>query len=326
MARKKRDFTEILLVVLTIVVLLAVFAVVLALVYPQAASEIVIDSSRSFDAGSQGPGAFFKHISKRASEGYSVRVAPTFKYIADVFASLFSGREDKKEKKHKPARGPAFTDRKCLRGCHEHEKLFERRAFSGLYVDHTLHDAADVRCPECHLEIEHEPKPKRVTMTACIKCHKKVGATQACGGCHTPGSILDDSPQAAAGGGRSSGGEFDDAKIQEFLQGATSRSRSLVPPDFGAPKHEWLQNEGDIPCRSCHPVPLFCNSCHLVFHNKIPDWLQVHGPRIFRQEYVIPACWSCHDANWCSGNCHINLGPTRSKPYQRVPLVPLDDT
>jgi len=41
MARRQRDFTDILLVVLTVLVLLTAFAVVMAAAYPEAAKNIV---------------------------------------------------------------------------------------------------------------------------------------------------------------------------------------------------------------------------------------------------------------------------------------------
>ncbi len=312
MARKRKDFTEILLVVLTVLVLLAVFAVVLAILNPDAAQDILSDSSSTFESGEGGPIPAFTTLRVRAGEGYTVRIAPRVRWIADTLSSLFSGEEEGSEPgKKKPKLGPVFAADTCQTGCHVHEDLFDQRAFGNVYVDHRLHDAADVSCRECHFDIEHNDKtPKPVTQATCINCHKKVKATTECDSCHPPGSLLDKEIVTSE-------------KTEEFLAGSTARVKSLVPANFGTPRVEWLEGKGDVPCRQCHDVPRFCNQCHLVFHNRIADWPMTHGAKVLRMEYTINGCWQCHDSTWCAGNCHKNRGLQRSRSYLPVPRRPL---
>lgn len=313
MAGKRRDFTEILLVVLTVLVLLAVFAVVLAVIYPKAAREIMSDVSPAVESGEGGPVPAFTTLRRRAGEGYTVRIAPRVGWVADTLSSIFSGEEEEQneEQKKKKKLGPVFAANTCQTGCHEHESLFDQRAFGNVYIDHRLHDAADVSCRECHFDINHKDKtPKPVKQSTCINCHKKVKATTECDSCHPPGSLLDKEIVTSE-------------KTQEFLAGSSAGSNSLVPASFGTPRKEWLEGKGEVPCRQCHDVPRFCNQCHLVFHNRVEDWVMQHGAKVLRMEYTVNGCWQCHDGNWCAGNCHKNQGVQRSRSYLPVPKLSL---
>ncbi len=307
--KKRHGMTEVLLISLTVLVLLAVFVVILAVVYPNASRSIISDTSDAFEenAGFR----FGRSIGRRGGEGWDARIMPVVRDVSERLAGLFSGRRTTTTvKKSKKKTGPAFTSGDCT-GCHEHENLFDETAFSSIYMDHRRHEAAEVGCPECHLTVKH-PGPKLIQETACRRCHKREKVSDSCPTCHSPGSILDDAVVSKE-------------KIDEFRAGGTAHLVSLVPPRFGNPDPKWLKGEGDPPCQSCHQVPAFCNTCHLAFHNKVSDWVWVHGPRILKMTYNMGACWACHNPNWCAGNCHIQEGATRSRAYLDVPNLTLTD-
>jgi len=306
--KQGKGFTEVILVLLTVLVLLAVFTVLLALIYPSATKNIISDISQSYESNHGGPIGFMGDVVKRAGDGFNARVAPAINWVGKRLADIF-GRKKFGGTIVENHVGPPIKTKDCT-GCHEHEKLFERKAYANIYIDHRLHDAADISCRRCHLNTKH-PKPRVVKQEVCIDCHKKTRASTDCSSCHPPGSILDSAviPQV---------------KTDEFLHGSQVSAKSLVPHNFGTPDPQWLKGQGDPPCLNCHDVPEFCNKCHLVFHNKISNWRLVHGPRLLKQEYVMNVCWTCHNATWCAGNCHINAGIQRSGPYLELPKVPLD--
>lgn len=306
--KRGRGFSEVILVLLTVLVLLAVFAVLLALIYPNATKNIIADVSQTYESNRGGPVGFMGRVARQAGEGFNARVAPAVKWVGKRLADLL-GRKKPGGTIVQDHVGPPITSKDCI-GCHEHEKLFEQKAGGNIYIDHRLHDAADVGCRRCHLNTKH-PKPRVVKEEVCLDCHKKDQASTACSSCHPPGSIL-------------SSGVIPQEKTDEFLHGSQVSAGSLVPHNFGSPEPQWLKGEGDVPCRNCHDVPEFCNTCHLVFHDKIANWRLVHGARLLRQEYVMNVCWTCHNATWCAGNCHVNTGVQRSGPYLDLPEVPLD--
>ena len=303
---KKRGFTEIILVLLTVLVFLAVFTVLLALIYPTAAKNIIADVSQSYESDHGGPVGVMGKIAKRGADGFNARVVPAFRWIGKRLADIF-GR--KKVVVVGNRQGPDFKAKDCVKGeCHQ--ALFDQKAFAHIYIDHRLHEASDVKCRKCHLDTKH-PKPHTIKQDGCLDCHRRQAASTGCLSCHPPGSILNDAVIPAQ-------------ETKDFLHGSVVSSKSLLPAHFGAPDPGWLKGEGDPPCRNCHQVPEFCNRCHLVFHNKIPNWRLVHGPRLLKQEYVMNVCWTCHNATWCAGNCHINQGVKRSGPYLDLPQVPLE--
>lgn len=303
--KQGRGFTEVVLVLLTVLVLLAVFAVLLALIYPNATKNIIADISQSYETNRGGPVGFMGDLAKRAAEGFNARFVPAVKWVGSRLANLFE-RKKPGDVAVQPRLGPPIRVEDCT-GCHK--KLFDQRANSNIYVDHRLHEAQDIDCRKCHLNTKH-PNPRVVKEEVCVGCHKTARASTACAGCHPPGSIL-------------SAKVIPQAQTDEFLHGSQVSAKTLVPHNFGTPDPQWLKGQGDPPCRNCHEVPGFCNTCHLVFHNKISNWRQVHGPRLLKQEYVMNVCWTCHSATWCAGNCHINSGIQRSGPYLELPQVPL---
>lgn len=303
--KKRRNFTEVLLILLTVLVFLAVFTVILALIYPSATKNIIADISQGSESNQGGPIGVMGQVVKRAAEGFNARIAPAVNWIGKRIADLLSRKKPGGtivENEEPPIKVADCT------GCHK--KLFDQRANSNIYVDHRLHEAADIDCRKCHLNTKH-PKPRVVKQAACIDCHEQSQASTACADCHPPGSILDSAviPQE---------------KTDEFLHNASVSTKSLVPHNFGRPDPAWLKGEGDAPCSNCHEVPEFCNKCHLVFHDEIPDWPLVHGGRLLRQEYVMNVCWTCHSATWCAGNCHLSPGVVRKGAYLELPAVPLE--
>lgn len=301
--KKNIGFTEIALALVTILVIFAIVALILGLAYPNAMSSIIRDIRQGV-SGSDNPvvGALIK-VGQRIGDGFNYRFRPAL----DEFSGLFRGKPEKPKKKVAPAL--EFTAEKCTE-CHK--DLFERRGFGNVYIDHRLHAANNIKCGSCHSDIKH-PQPKRVAQVVCLACHKREGATVACESCHPPGSVANKKviPQD---------------RLNEFFSGRTASSKSLMPPNFEQPDNHWLRGEGNSPCKQCHEVPDFCNRCHLVFHNTIGDWRQVHGPRLLRQEYVMNVCWTCHNANWCAATCHSNTaGRQRRGGFLPVPTIPLDE-
>jgi hypothetical protein len=95
---------------------------------------------------------------------------------------------------------------KCL-GCHkyiipEHEEILKLKAYKDrqqplpwirvyynpdhVYFPHMRHLAKNVRCAECHGEVERVDRLNQVTfyMGFCLNCHNRRGATRECVACH----------------------------------------------------------------------------------------------------------------------------------------------
>ena len=305
MAKKSRRFglMEVFLVLLIAIVILAIFALVLALMYPDATTTITRDVREAANSGKSPTLAFAKSVIERAGENIDLRIKPFADAVIKRFASIgtmFRGKSTKDEV------AKDFKAGDCL-GCHE--DLFEQRGFANILVDHRVHAALEIECSECHEDTKH-PKPKNIAKKTCVNCHERSGMAADCGICHAAGSIL-------------SNEIIPKEKTQEFLAGSVVAANSIMPPSFGSPDPKWLAGEGDPPCRKCHEVPDFCNKCHLVFHNRISDWKKKHGARLLRQEYVMNVCWTCHNANWCAGTCHANL-LKRRESFRTLPHVSLE--
>lgn len=305
MGKKPRrfGFMEVFLILLIAIVILGIFALVLALMYPDATTTITRDVREAASSGKSPTLAFAKSVVERAGENIDLRIKPFADAVIKRFASIgtiFSGNNTRKP----PTK--AFKASDCL-SCHE--DLFEQRGFANILVNHRVHAALEIKCEECHKDTKH-PKPTRITKKTCVNCHKRSGVAADCGICHAPGSIL-------------SNEIIPEEKTQEFLQGSVVAAKSILPPSFGSPDPKWLSGEGESPCLKCHEVPNFCNKCHLVFHNRISEWKQVHGSRLLKQEYNLNACWTCHSANWCAGTCHANLLKRRSS-FRPLPHVSLE--
>ncbi len=305
MAKKSRrfGFMEVFLVLLIAIVVLAIFALVLALMYPDATSTITRDVREAASSGKSPTLAFAKSVLERAEENIDLRIKPFADAVIRRFASIGTMFRDTSVSQ------PKIKDFKADDCLECHENLFEQRGFANIFVNHRVHAALEIKCSECHEDTKH-PKPKSIAKKTCVNCHEQTGVAADCGICHAPGSILSDEI-------------IPKEKTREFLAGSAAAVNSIMPTSFGSPDPKWLTGERDAPCRKCHEVPNFCNRCHLVFHNRISNWKQVHGPRLLRQEYIMNACWTCHNATWCAGTCHANL-LKRRESFRPLPHIPLE--
>lgn len=307
---RRFDFLEIVLAILTLMVVLAIMVTILALAYPDVTSSIIADIRQSASQGQSPVFVAISEIAKRASDGFNYRVKPLVRN-AVRWAGKFRLPRMPVDKTV-----PSFAAKDCA-GCHE--KLFTQRAWRNIYVDHRLHEAEEIVCNRCHTDIKH-PRPKSVSQAVCIDCHKDVKASTDCKTCHPPGSIL-------------AGGVIPAKETKEFLAGRTASLKAVIRPEFAAPNRDWLktdaeiddEHQSDVPCANCHDVPDFCNACHLVFHDKEPNWKNVHGARIFRKEYLPNGCWICHNPSWCANTCHAGVGRQRRRSFLPAPKVPLED-
>ncbi len=296
---RRFGFLEVFLALLIAVVVLGIFALVLAFMYPDATSSITRDVRAATSSGKSPTITFLRSATTRAGNNIDFRIKPVADKIISLFASIGIGPQESVEPPPKD-----FDANDCIE-CHEN--IFEQKGFANISIDHRLHAAQEIKCAKCHVDTKH-PNPPSVVKNVCLVCHTKVGASIECDTCHTSGSILSVIPEE---------------KTQEFLQGSIVSAQSILPPGFGKPHPEWLEGKGEAPCQSCHEVPDFCNRCHLVFHNRISDWKQVHGPRLLRQEYVMNVCWTCHAANWCAATCHANQLQRRDS-FRALPIIPLE--
>ncbi|MDP1808871.1 MAG: cytochrome c3 family protein [Actinomycetota bacterium] len=303
------DFLEFLLAILSILVIVAILATVLALAYPDVTASIVADIRQSAQDGRSPVLVALSKIGERLSGGFNYRIKPFIRKADKWFAKL------RRPSTPRARVVQTFKPKDCDSGCHA--KLFDQPATAHVYVEHRLHEALEVPCSSCHTYVKH-PKPRRVAQKVCIDCHKKTKASIACDTCHPPGSIL-------------AAGVIPEAKTKEFMAGRTATLKALIGPEFAAPNREWLADTGHEndanrgPCRNCHEVPDFCNTCHLVFHDKEPNWRNVHGPRILKKEYLPNGCWTCHNPSWCANTCHSGVGRQRRKAFLPAPIVPLED-
>lgn len=305
---RKFDLLEVVLAVLTLFVVLMILATIMALAYPDVTSSIISDMRQRAGGGDSAVFALFSQLRERLVDGFKFRVAPFTRRTVDL---VNKNVEDIRKALRPTPKVFAFKAADCLK-CHK--KLFEERTFAHIYVDHRLHDSLDIACADCHSDTKH-PKPKPVAQAVCIDCHKDQRASTNCATCHPPGSIK----EVIAKG-----------KTQEFLAGR-SGGKSLVEPTFAVPDRAWLEHSSqskgadEVPCNSCHDSLEFCNTCHMVFHDKLAGWRQNHGPRLLRREYTQNSCWSCHSATWCADTCHAVPGNVRRREFRPAPMVPLKD-
>lgn len=307
---------EIALIILIILITALVLAVFVALVYPE---ETAVFMTQIREAGGNGESPFwaaFKSIGTRMRRGFEYRIAPLFTGAVKSFSN---------SRKSRVTEAPQITARDCL-PCHR--GLFDHKALNNLYVDHQVHEAAEVGCNQCHIATAsgrtkgNGKKPAAHSLAGtikekqCLNCHQRRELSNDCPTCHPPGSIL-------------AKGIVSDDKLSDFLAGRETAKKSLVPGGFSRPDRAWLQGGGDSPCAKCHNVPETCNRCHFIFHDKLPDWRATHGPRLLKREYAQTVCWQCHNANWCADTCHANLkdpgGPRRSHFNEDVPNVPVEN-
>lgn len=303
------DFLELLLALLSVLVILAILVTVLALAYPDVTASIVADIRQSVQDGRSPVLVALNKIGERFSDGFNYRIKPYTREVGKWFAKL---------RLPSMRRAPvvkAFEPKDCNSGCHA--KLYEEVAVANIYVEHRLHEALEIPCATCHVDIGH-PKPDPVKEKICIDCHKSQKVSTSCDTCHPPGSIL-------------AKNVIPETKTKEFLAGRQTTLEALIRPEFAAPNPEWLEDTGHKddadrgPCRNCHDVPDFCNTCHLIFHDKEPNWRNTHGPRILKKEYLPNGCWVCHSPSWCANTCHSAPGRQRRGRFLQPPDLPLED-
>lgn len=299
---------EIFLAVLTAIIIVAILATILALAYPDVTSSIVTDIRQEVATGKSPVYVTFSKITGRISDGLNYRVKP---YARKAMRWVDSIKLPTRARKKTVPNFKASDCQKC------HDNLFTQRTWRHLYVDHQLHNARGIACNRCHKSTKH-PKPKLVSQKTCVDCHRKRSASVACGTCHPPGSIM-------------AKDVVSETATQEFLAGRSSATDTLMHNDFAEPDHDWLGSNtkgasaDEVPCANCHQAPDFCNTCHMVFHDKVSNWRNVHGQKILRKEYVSPGCWVCHNPSWCSDTCHASKGLQRRRNFEAAPRIPLED-
>ncbi len=298
---KKFGLLELLILMLSLLIILAIFVVAIAIVFPSSTQQIISEIRDDPELQDSMPIKVFSGITSRGRDGFNSRISP----IAESVTGLF--RRDKVDADRKIAKAEPAPPKIDFKGCVTdacHAGLFDRKVFNNIYMDHRIHQVESVECIDCHKDNKH-PKPDKVEQDTCIACHEDRDAGTGCGGCHTPGSILSDEV-------------IYHTTIEEFLAGRISGS--IVPQGFEHPVGE-ISNV----CKNCHDVPRFCDKCHAMFHKSIPDWIPTHGGRVIRQEISMQICWNCHNANWCATTCHSNAPSKerRTVPPLKLPKVAL---
>lgn len=238
-------------------------------------------------------------IRNRARSGWEKRVKP----LPDKISLTF--KEAKQKRKIEKI---VEADKKVFESCSDcHKDFLERYVFNHIYLNHISHLSKGLTCSSCHagkieLKGKSHTKITQVKEETCLKCHKKTGDEKLseCSVCHTPGSIF-------------TAADLNSQKTQNFLN--SRKISSIMPSGFEHGKTE--------ACKNCHETPEFCNKCHMVFHNEMPNWVQIHGKNILNQKYKIEGCKQCHRYSWCTKKCHPNPGNRRIEGGFEVPIVPL---
>lgn len=298
--KKRFDFLEIILFILGGLLAILVFISVIVIAFPASGDRAVRNFKDSFEhAFGYDPEVkttnFFLSIGNRAKQGWEKRVLQIPEKLSFTIKSV----------KKQPI--PEIDEEKLAEEFNEckkcHKDYLERPVFKGIYFNHRKHLAAEVKCYDCHKDNTH-PKPQKVEKSVCINCHKKlddVRLTQECSVCHTPGSVFNNV-------------KGDTPSTQTFFK--SRKLNSIMPQGFAHGKTE--------ACKNCHDTPEFCNKCHLVFHDKLPNWLQIHGPNILARKYHVAGCKQCHKQTWCATKCHANSGRAREEGTRILPTVSID--
>lgn len=303
--RKRRviDPLDILIFITALLVLLAIFIGIMVVSFPEASKGVLADVKAAIVpyVGDK-PTEISTKVANRARDGFEFRLKPLAGWVAGVFAP-------KQEAVSKAEKRRAAVDFSGCLSCHEN--LYDRPAFTGIYMDHRLHKVTGVDCATCHLDSKH-PKPATVKQSICIGCHRDNQVAVNCKSCHAPGSIL-------------GGDVVPVSDTEQFLAGRTSSTKVLVPQGFEHPV-----GEGAAPCKQCHDYPEFCNRCHsmkvygVVGSPHASNWIPTHGPRIIlKREFATNGCWNCHSSNFCASACHPNPGRQRLSPNWKLPQLEL---
>ncbi len=173
---------------------------------------------------------------------------------------------------------------------------------ANLRMNHAAHLRRNIRCAQCHGEIdklELATREQLPRMAGCFQCHAKSGASQGeakgdCTNCH----LTEPSGRLLT---TFSTGEL---KPPPWLHGAAHT------PDW-LERHKGVAGANSQLCASCHSDN-FCTDCHdgkvrprAVHPN---DWISMH-PEAARQDN--PRCVSCHQLSTFCGDCHRRIGVAR---------------
>lgn len=298
--KKRFDWLQILLFFLGGLLAVLVFFAVIIIAFPVTGERAVANFRDSFEHAigydpQEKATEFFLAIGTRARAGWEKRIVQIPKKLSSIGKKVESKSVRQLDEEKLTVE---FNEcGKC------HKDYMERSVFKGIYMNHRKHFAQNVKCYDCHKENTH-PNPQKVQEEDCKSCHKKNGDIKLvgeCSACHTPGSIFNDV-------------RGDTISTQKFL--ASRKVNSLMPSGFQHGKTE--------ACKNCHETPEFCNKCHLVFHDKLPDWLQIHGPNILASKYQVAGCRQCHKQTWCATKCHKNPGRSRMEGNRELPRIPID--
>lgn len=300
---KKIDWLEILLFVLGGLLALLIFVAVIIIAYPKTGDRAVRNVGESFERAfgydpQEKVTEIFTAVGNRARGGWEQRIVK----LPDKLKVFRKPVVAKKERSQVDEEKLAVEFNECKK-CHSN--FMEREVFNKIYLNHRQHLTNGVKCYECHKGNVH-PKPNKVDEKDCLNCHKKLEDSarlvENCETCHTPGSIINNV-------------KGDSPSTLQFL--ASRKMSSLMPQGFQHGKSE--------ACNSCHNTLEFCNRCHLVFHHKLPNWIEEHGENILRKRYHVKGCAQCHKNSWCSMKCHPNPNRQRREGDRELPVVPIDE-
>jgi hypothetical protein len=144
---------------------------------------------------------------------------------------------------------------------------------------------AAVECTKCHGDLDRVPRIERTAfdMAACMDCHARSSAENACATCHR---VL-----------------RDDAR----------------PPSHGpswVAAHAAAAVAGEERCETCHRDPAYCDRCHQTTRpaSHGPGWIEGHGTAsILRTQ----RCEQCHvDPQECV-SCHVTTPPASHRHLWR---------
>jgi hypothetical protein len=165
-----------------------------------------------------------------------------------------------------------------------------------LKFNHQLHVRQQIRCKECHGDLEKEgvhiaTRLQLPKMSLCLGCHDGAKAPSACATCHLTqpdGRLVTDFPDGKLAPSGQIAGDAHDASWNE--------------------EHRHVAAAAQESCMSCHKQS-DCVNCHqgttrpLAFHQN--DYLTYHPVEARRND---PDCSSCHRLQtFCTG-CHARTG------------------
>jgi hypothetical protein len=176
-----------------------------------------------------------------------------------------------------------------------------------MVFNHKKHAARNIRCQQCHGDVEElelATRDQMPRMRGCLNCHQQSDAAatgdakSACETCHIEG-------------GATNGGRLKTAFASGVMEPPRWMHNAQHTPDF-VQRHKWVAANDSQFCANCHKED-FCTACHdgrVRPRNVHPnDYLNMHA---IEGRLATQKCASCHrEQNFCV-SCHQRMGVSMS--------------